>query len=131
MKISMNRLVTISGLVWAASFIAARLILEQTDLSVGVRLILAFGPTLPFAGFLFGAIHLSREADELERRVQIEALATGFSFTLLLVATLALAQRAGFAKYEDFSYGHILPMLIIFYLGGLVVARRRYTCAPE
>jgi len=131
MKISVNGLVIISGLIWAASFIAARLLLDQADLSVGVRLLLAFGPTLPFAGFLIGAIHLSREADEMERRVQVEALAAGFSLTLLLVATLALAQRAGFAKYEDFSYGHILPILVIFYLGGLVIARRRYACEPE
>lgn len=131
MKTSADRFVIIAGLVWAASFIAARLFLDQPDLSVGTRLILAFGPTLPFAAFLMGAIHLSRGYDEMERRVQVEALATGFSLTLLLVATLALAQRAGFAKYQDFSYGHILPMLILFYLGGMIIARRRYTCEPE
>jgi hypothetical protein len=74
---------------------------------------------------------MSREVDEMERRVQLEAFACAFGLTLLLIATLALAQRAGFAKYEDFSYGHLLPMLYIFYVGGLLLARRRYTCAPD
>ena len=116
---------------WSASFIASRLLLELPDLDVGVRLVLAFGPTLPFIGFLIGAIGLSRQTDELERRVQLEALATAFGLTLLLVATLALAQRAGFARYEDFSYAHLMPMLVIFYLGGTLFARRRYACEPE
>jgi hypothetical protein len=77
------------------------------------------------------ALHMSRGVDEMERRVQLEAFASAFSWTILLIATLALAQRAGFAKYEDFSYGHLLPMLFMLYLGGLLLARRRYACAPE
>jgi peptidoglycan/LPS O-acetylase OafA/YrhL len=119
------------GLVWAASFIASRVILDQPDLAPGARLLLAFGPTLPFIGFLVGAVGMSREVDEMERRVQVEALANAFGLTLLMIATLALAQRAGFAKYEDFSYGHLLPMLLLFYLGSMVFARRRYTCGTE
>ena len=131
MKTSNHRLALICGLLWAASFIAARLLLEQPDLGVGARAALAFGPTLPFIGFLAGAIGMSRETDELERRVQIEALASAFGLTILLIATLALAQRAGFASEEDFSFAHLLPILLLFYLGGTVLARRRYACEPE
>lgn len=131
MRISSQRLAVISGLIWGASFIAARLLLEQPDLGLGARLVLAFGPTLPFIGLLVGAFGMARDLDEMERRIQVEALAFGFGLSLLLIATLALAQRAGFAKYEDFSYVHLLPMLFIFYLGGLTFARRRYACEPE
>ena len=131
MTVSSHRLIVVSGLLWGALFIAARLLLEQPDLSVGSRLLLAFGPTLPFVGLLLGIIGALREVDELERRVQVEALATAFGLTFLLVATLALAQRAGFAKEEDFSYAHIMPMLFMFYLGGSIIARRRYVCEPE
>jgi peptidoglycan/LPS O-acetylase OafA/YrhL len=131
MSFSSHKLAMICGLVWGASFIGARLLLDQPDLGAGTRALLAFGPTLPFVGFLIGAVGMSREVDEMERRVQVEALANAFGLTLLLIATLALAQRAGFAKYEDFSYGHILPMLLLFYLGSMVFARRRYTCETE
>lgn len=131
MTISSHRLIVVSGLLWGALFIAARLLLEQPDLSVGSRLLLAFGPTLPFVGLLLGVIGVLREVDELERRIQVEALATAFGLTFLLVATLALAQRAGFASQKDFSYAHIMPMLFMFYLGGSIIARRRYVCETE
>jgi peptidoglycan/LPS O-acetylase OafA/YrhL len=128
---TLNIVVIASGLIWAAAFIAARLLLDLPDLGVTPRLLLAFGPSLPFAVFLVGAIVLLRAGDEMERRVQLEALACAFGLTVLLVATLALAQRAGFARFEDFSYGHIVPMLLLFYLFGMLMARRRYACAPE
>jgi len=131
MRISSRRLLILSALIWGASFIAARLMLELSDLGLGSRLVLAFGPTLPFIGLLIGAVGMARDLDEMERRIQVEALAFGFGMSLLLIATLALAQRAGFAKYEDFSYAHLLPMLLVLYLGGLTWARRRYTCEPE
>ena len=130
MKIS-RFMVILCGLLWAGGFIAGRLLLDLPNLGLGIRLLLAFGPTVPFAIFLLGAVALAREGDELERRIQLEALAFGFGLTVLLVATLALAQRAGFAKYEDFSYAHIVPMLFLFYLGGSILARRRYQCEPE
>ena len=126
MRMSPDRLMIVAGLVWGAAFIAARLLLELPDLGLAARLALAFGPTVPFAGFLWGALLVARTLDEMQRRIQIEALATAFGLTLLLIATLGLAQRAGFAKYEDFSYVHLLPFLMIFYLGGRVVAERRY-----
>ena len=126
-----RKLAVVSGIVWGVSFIAARLLLDQPGLSTAARLVLAFGPTLPFVGMLVGAVGMARDADEMERRIQVEALAFGFGMSLLLIATLALAQRAGFAKYEDFSYVHLLPILFILYLGGLTFARRRYACEPE
>jgi peptidoglycan/LPS O-acetylase OafA/YrhL len=131
MKIASETLVKGGGIIWGLSFVTARLLLEQPNVDVGLRALLAFGPTLPFMAFLIGAIGLLREIDEMERRIQVEGLATAFGMVLILVATLALAQRAGFAKYEDFSYVHLIPMMLVFYLGGTVVARRRYTCEPE
>ena len=131
MRMSSGKLALACGLAWAALFIVARILLDQPDLGVGTRLLLAFGPTIPLLGFMAGARGMSRQVDEMERRVQLEAFSTAFSLTILLVATLALAQRAGFAKFEDFSYAHLVPMLFMFYLGGLVLARRRYACAPE
>ena len=131
MRIESGTLFKLGGIAWGLSFVAARLLLERPDLDVGLRAFLAFGPTLPFVAFLTGAIGLLRETDEMERRIQVEGLATAFGLAMVLIATLALAQRAGFAKYEDFSYVHLIPMMFLFYLGGTVIARRRYVCEPE
>lgn len=131
MGMSSRRLAIAGGIGWGLAFVAARLLLEQPDLGVGTRALLAFGPTVPLIALLMGVVGLARESDEMERRIQVEALAFAFGGTILLVGTLALAQRAGFAKYEDFSFAHLLPILFVLYLGGTIVARRRYACEPE
>ena len=128
MKGSSDRMVIMSGLVWAAAFIGARLLLEQPELGSTARFVLAFGPSIPFALFLWSAIRAARALDEMQRRVQIEALAFAFGLTALLVATLALLQPAGLATVADFGFVHVLPMMFLFYLGGRVLAGRRYGC---
>lgn len=119
------------GFLWGVSFIGARLLLEQPDLAPAARIVLAFGPSIPFALFLWSAIRAARALDEMQRRVQIEALAFAFGLTAFLVATLALLQPAGLATVADFSFVHILPMMFVFYLGGRVLASRRYGCETE
>jgi hypothetical protein len=68
-----------------------------------------------------------RSADELERRIQLEALAFAFPVGLLLLTTLGLAQRAVTLRFEDWSYNHVWPMFVVFYLAGVALARKRYT----
>lgn len=117
--------------VWGALFIAARLLLDDAGLAIEARAAVVAAPAALFAVFLWLALGAHRRSDEMERRVQGEALATAFGLSLLAVTTLALAQRAGFAGPEDWSYGHFTPMMFLFYVTGLLLARRRYACAPE
>ena len=116
---------------WGILFIGARLVLNDDGLGVEARAAAVAAPAAIFAVFLWLALRAHRRSDEMERRVQGEALATAFGVTLLAVTTLALAQRAGFAGPQDWSYGHFTPMMFVFYLVGLILARRRYACAPE
>ena len=92
----------------------------------GVRLFLAFVPTPVFGAFLFQFIRSLRSADELERRIQLEALAVAFPLGLLLLTTLGLAERAIELNFQDWSYNHVWPYFVIFYLLGVFIARRRY-----
>lgn len=123
--------VWVFGLTWGVSFIGARLYLEQPDLPLEMRLLASLGPSLPFAGFLWSAVRAFRGADEMERRIQVEALATAFGLSILLVATLALAQKADLLSPDDWSYVHIMPMMVTFYLVGSILSRRRYAWKPE
>lgn len=112
---------------WLVLYFGVRLFLEaQRDMAGGVRLGLAFLPTPVFGAFLFQFIHGLRGADELERRIQLEALAVAFPLGLLLLTTLALAERAIELNFQDWSYNHVWPYFVIFYLLGLFIARRRY-----
>ena len=116
-----------TGLLWLVLYFATRLFVEANQgLPSGVRLGLAFVPTPVFALFLWLFIKGIRVADELERRIQLEALAVAFPLGVLLLTTLGLVQRAVELNFQDWSYNHVWPFFVIFYLGGLMLARRRY-----
>jgi hypothetical protein len=115
-------------IAWLVSYFAVRLTLEATlQLPGEARLAMAFIPTPLFALFLWNFIKSIRAADELERRIQLEALAIAFPLALVLITTLGLAQRAVVLNFQDWSYNHVWPMLGVFYLAGVTIARKRYT----
>jgi hypothetical protein len=115
------------GLLWLILYFAIRLYLEANPaLPRGIRLGLAFVPTPVFALFLWRYIRAIRTADELERRIQLEALGVAFPLGVLLLTTLGLVQRAVELNFEDWSYNHVWPYFALFYLAGIAIARRRY-----
>ena len=121
-----DRRVGLSAGLWLSLFFVARGMLEMTDLSVPMRVSLALLPVPAFAWFIWEFTQMVSQADELERRIQLEALAVAFPLTLLLLMTLGLLQVAIELNMDDWSYRHIWPFVYVFYLLGLVRARRRY-----
>jgi hypothetical protein len=83
-------------------------------------------PILAFVWFLWKVARWSKASDELERRIQLEALAIAFPLTVLLIMTLGLLQIAIELNMDDWSYRHTWPIIYVFYLFGLMRARRRY-----
>ena len=111
---------------WFVSWIAARVILEST-VPGWMRVVAALLPT-PLAGAaLLAIIRSARELDELEKRIQLEALAFAFVLAVLLLMTLGLLELAIQLNRDDWSYRHIWAILPTFYFGGLLIARRRYS----
>jgi hypothetical protein len=115
-----------SGGLWLLLFFAARVVLEAQGLSDTLRVVIALAPLPAFVWFLWEFIRGIGEADELERRIQLEALAVAFPLTALLVMTLGLLQIAVPLSEEDWSYRNLWPLLYVFYIAGLAWARRRY-----
>jgi hypothetical protein len=83
-------------------------------------------PVAPFALFLLALSRGIRKLDELERRIQLEALALAFPLAMLLLMALGLLELAVPLSRDDWSYRHVWAMLPILYYGGLALARRRY-----
>ena len=111
---------------WFLTFFAARAVLEST-VPTWVRVIAALAPT-PIAGAaLLAIIRGARELDELERRIQLEALAFAFVIAVLLLMTLGLMELAVTLNRDDWSYRHVWAMLPTLYFLGLALARRRYS----
>ncbi len=111
---------------WIFAYFGARGLLESYAMGTWWRVAVALLPIVPFAILLLGIIRGIRQMDELQRRIQLEALGVAFPLTILLLMTLGLLQLAIRLKPEDWSYRHIWPFLFVFYAVGLVIAKRRY-----
>ena len=111
-----------SFVLWVASYFLARVVLESTDASTLVGVLVALLPILPFAAFLYLVVKGQRGMDELELRVQVEALAIAFPLSVLFLMVFGLVGQALDLTLER----HVWFYLPIFYFAGLSLAWRRY-----
>jgi hypothetical protein len=116
----------LSALLFLAVYFAARAILEQDLADNGLRIVAALAPAAPFAWMLWEIIGGIRVMDELEQRIQLEALAVAFPLTLVLLMILGLLELAITLPAEDLGYRHVWAMLPALYFLGLFLARKRY-----
>ena len=112
---------------WFVAWIGARVVLESPSVPTWARVLAALAPAPLAAAALLAILRGARELDELERRIQLEALATAFVLALLLIMTLGLLELAIDLNRDDWSYRHVWAMLPMFYFAGMIFARRRYS----
>ena len=112
--------------LWILTYFGARVLLKSYVMGTPLRVFVALIPIVPFVIVLWMIIRGVREMDELERRIQLEALAVAFPLTFLLLMTLGLLELAIKLNPQDWSYRHLWPFMFVFYLVGLIMARRRY-----
>ena len=84
---------------------------------------IAFLPIIPAAWAVWGFMRMFRSLDELQRRIQLEAVGFSFLATCLITLTWAFQQNAGLPRF-DVSF--VAPLLILLWSLGLAIARRRY-----
>lgn len=108
--------------LWVASYFLARAIMESVAPSTLIKVLVALLPILPFAAFLYLVVKSQRGMDELELRVQVEALAIAFPLSVLFLMVFGLVGQALDLTVER----HVWFYLPIFYFAGLSLAWRRY-----
>ena len=84
---------------------------------------IAFLPIIPSAFAMWAFLRFFRGLDELQRRIQFEAVAFSFLATCLITLTWAFQQNAGLPRF-DVTW--VAPLLILLWSLGLAIARRRY-----
>ena len=121
------------GLFWMVLYVVSMWLLTGRPAETGapiesgfVRVAIALLP-LPFFGWwlwtwMKGVLHL----DELQRRIELEALAFAFPTSLLFLATMGLLDVAVPMTQTDFSLRHLWLMMPMLYYIGLWLAQRRY-----
>jgi hypothetical protein len=84
---------------------------------------IAFLPIIPSALAIWAFMRMFRGLDELQRRIQLEAVAFSFLATCLITLTWAFQQNAGLPRF-DVSW--VAPLLILLWGVGVGIAKRRY-----
>lgn len=114
------------AVLFVLAYAVARAGLKLAGPSPGPRVALALLPVPFFAWFLLRFVAGIRTLDELQRRIQLEALAVAFPLTLLLLMTLGLLELAVGLDPGNWSCRHAWAFLPLFYFLGVVLAARRY-----
>jgi hypothetical protein len=120
------RVVAVPALFVLAYF-AARAGIEQTEPGSRAALAFALLPVPAFAFLIWSYTRSVRGMDELQRRIQLEALALAFPIALLVAFTAGLLDLAGFHGEGNWDLPRLWPMLVFPYFIGVWLGQRRYS----
>jgi hypothetical protein len=116
----------IRGLLWASVYLLSRGLLELTIPSAPLRVAIALLPAPFFIYYLWTWMKGVSEMDELERRIELEALGFAFPAAAVFFMTIGLLDLAITLSPDDWSLHQVWLMLPLFYYAGLWRAKKRY-----
>ena len=116
----------LTGALWASVYGISRGLLEMEIADRWIRVAIALIPIPFFVNFLWLWMKGLGTMDELERRIQLEALALAFPLMAVLLMTLGLLEVAVGLNPDDWSYRHVWLMMPMLYCFSLWRAKRRY-----
>jgi len=116
-------LAAIAGSLFSTSFVSVFL-LHRVEPGTTASLVSALLP-LPFfiANFVV-AFRLLRQCDEMQRRIQLEALAVAYPVVMIGVITLFMVRKAGF--HVNFDLADLFMVMAFLYAVALFFSSRRY-----
>ena len=116
----------VRGILWMSVYGISRGLLEINDLATAMRVGAALLPIPFFVWWLWTWMKGVAQMDELERRIELEALAFAFPIAVVLLMTLGLLDLAMPLNQDDWSARHIWALMPALYYMGLWRAKRRY-----
>lgn len=109
---------------WMLAFAATIFALKYEVLPTGLPAYLAIAATTALSAVALGYfVHFIREADELQRKIQLEALGIGFAGGFLANFTMALLERVWTYRFD---VGDLFIFMVVCYLVGIFLGARRY-----
>lgn len=114
----------VRGLLWIAIYALSRGLLELAVAPPAGRVAIALLPVPFFSWWLWTWMIGVSQMDELERRIELEALAIAFPLAVIFLMTLGLLDVA--IDPDDWSPRHVWAVMPLLYYIGLWRAKRRY-----
>ncbi|HEX9988481.1 MAG TPA: hypothetical protein VGE45_08395 [Chloroflexia bacterium] len=88
------------------------------------RVPVVLAPVVPAIFGLLAFVRFLGRIDELERRIQFEAIGFGFGGTAVLTFSYGFLENVGF---PHLNWVYVFPLMIFLWGIGLAIARRKYT----
>jgi len=118
--------VLLAAAAWLAVYVAARFALQYLRAGSVEAIFMSIAPVCAFFAFVWVVQRAVRRADELQRLVQLDALAFAFSTTICVLMGLGLLDIAHGGRLEFPPMRDWWALLPVLYAMCLLVARRRY-----
>lgn len=80
-------------------------------------------PTLPALGVAIAVMRQIRASDELQRRIQLEALSLAFAGTALITFSYGFLENVGYPKLSMF---YVWPLMAVLWIIGGILSSRRF-----
>lgn len=114
---------TATLVVYAAMLVGSIELLTHAAIAAPWRDVIALSPMLACAAAAWVILRELRRMDELQRRIQLEALGFAFAGTALLSFSYGFLEGLGYPRLTMFT---VWPVMAVLWVVGLVLARRRY-----
>lgn len=108
---------------YAVVLFASIALIQHTQLALPLRGVVALAPLVPLVFALLAFVRFLRRMDELQRRIQLEALGFGFGATAILTFGYGFLENVGF---PHLSYFAVLPTMLLLWGAASAVASMRY-----
>lgn len=119
------QLALLGAAVWCGStMLLGSWLLEHLALRGPGPILALLLPVPGFGVFMVAEVKALASLDELQRRIQLEALALAFPAALVLGFTVEYLQKAGFLA--GFTVGDFWPWVGVLYIPSWLIARARY-----
>jgi hypothetical protein len=118
--------VLVYAAIWILSDIGTLFAMKQLEVSREVGIVLTVINALAFALFIYKYYRSIFFMDELQVKVQMEAVVIAFFLGLLLIMTLGSLEMFIDLRKDDWSYRNLIPMFATFYIIGLFISKRKY-----
>lgn len=130
-KKHLNDRVLVYAVIWCLSYLGSLFVLKSFELPEEVGIVLTIITVLAFATFIYKYYRSVYFMDEVQIKVQMEAIVIAFSLGLLLIMTLGLLDLVITLNKENWGYRHLVPYFVLFYFIGLFFSKRKYDIDNE
>ncbi len=115
-----------ASLIYFIMFFKGRHLLVESDLPMWLKVGISTLIILSFITLLFLSVLRIRKRDELERKIQLDALLIAFPLTVTLLFTFSQLELFIPFFRDDWTYLHVTAFAVVFYYVGLIIGRTKY-----